>query len=75
MPLDIIKQEIYTGSINIRAHSCDSPISFSVCPHIWQHRTCPCIGLVVSIFLLILRSLCKVCQKSNDTDFYNYQSF
>ena len=26
-------------------------------PHIWQHRSCPCIGLVVSIFLLILRSL------------------
>ena len=32
MPLDIIQQEIYTGSIKIRAHSCDSPPSFSVCP-------------------------------------------
>ena len=32
MPLDIIQQEMYTGSINIRAHSCDSPLSFSVCP-------------------------------------------
>ena len=32
MPLDIIKQEMYTGSTNIRAHLCDSPLSFSVCP-------------------------------------------
>ena len=32
MPLDIIQQEIYTGSINIRAHSSDSPLSSSVCP-------------------------------------------
>ena len=55
MPLDII----FTGSINIRAHSCDSPL-FLRLPHIWQHRTSPCRGLVVSIFLLILRSLqCK----------------
>ena len=32
-------------------------------PHIWQHRTCPCIGLVVSIFLLILRFLYYVWRK------------
>ena len=31
MPLDIIKQEIYTGSINIIAQSYGSPHSFSVC--------------------------------------------
>ena len=52
MLLGIIQQEIYTGIIKIRAHSCDSPL-----PYIWQHRTCPCIRLVVSIFLLMLRSL------------------
>ena len=34
MPLDIIRQEIYTGSINIGAHSCDSPLDFSVCPYL-----------------------------------------
>ena len=28
--------------------------------HIWQHRTCPCIWLVVNIFLLIFRSLWSV---------------
>ena len=32
MPLNIIQQEIYTDKINIRAHYCDSPLSFSVCP-------------------------------------------
>ena len=32
MLLDISQQEIFTGSINIRFHSCDSPLSFSVCP-------------------------------------------
>ena len=37
MPLDIIQQEIYTGSINIKAHSCDSPLSFSVW-HLALHR-------------------------------------
>ena len=30
MPLDIIQQEIYTGSINFRAHSCDCPLSLSL---------------------------------------------
>ena len=32
MQLDIIQQEIYTGSINIWAYSCDYPLSFTVCP-------------------------------------------
>ena len=27
MPLDIMQQEIFTGSKNIRAHSCNSPLS------------------------------------------------
>ena len=30
---------------------------FLCLPHTWQHRMCPCIGLVVRIFLLILYSL------------------
>ena len=44
MPLDIIQQEIYTGSINIRAHSCDSPLSlfpsapYRATPHLSVHR-------------------------------------
>ena len=44
MPLDIIQQEIYTGSINIRAHSCDCALSLSpsapylATPHYSLHR-------------------------------------
>ena len=56
MLLDIIQQEIYTDSINFRAHSCDSPL-FLRLPHIWQQGICPCIGFVVPIFLLILHFL------------------
>ena len=40
MSLDIIQQEIYTGSVNIRAHSCDSPLCapYLATPHFSLHR-------------------------------------
>ena len=33
MALDIIQQESYSGSINIRVHSCDSPFFSPSAPH------------------------------------------